>query len=216
MQLLNEPDIKEMNVDMTWQRSKQSVFWGEIAPCDHVVQIYEDHGSFLDILTGFVGEGISAGDSVLVIATKEHILGLEERMSKHGLYVDFLVSENRYIPVDADKLLSSFMVKDWPDPTLFQREISKLIEKAGHNRKIRAFGEMVALLWSKGQNGATVQLEHLWNHFKEQNELSLFCAYPKSGFTQDINSSINQICGCHARMITNSKSADEILYRNIA
>ncbi len=202
---------------MQWQRSKQSVFWGEIAPCDHVIQIYEDKGSFLDVLTGFVGEGINSGDSVIVIATKEHIQGLEERLIKHGLFVDFLVKENRYIPVDADSLISSFMVKDWPDPLLFEKEINALIERAGqNNRKIRAFGEMVALLWSRGQNGATVQLEHLWNQFKQKNELSLFCAYPKSGFTQDINNSINHICGCHTRMITNSTLVDEILYRDIA
>ena len=109
------------------------------------------------------------------------------------------------------------MVKDWPDPILFKKEISKLIKRGGqHNRKIRAFGEMVAVLWSRGQNGATVQLEHLWNQFQQKNELSLFCAYPKSGFTQDIIHSMNQICGCHSRMITNSKSVDEILFRNIA
>ena len=206
-----------MKAEIEWQRSKQSVFWGEIAPCDHVVQIYEDKGSFLDILTGFVGEGINSGDSVIVIATKEHIQGLEERMRKCGLYIEFLIREELYIPVDAGELISTFMVKDWPDPILFKKEINKLIERAGRNRrKIRAFGEMVALLWSRGQNGATVQLEHLWNHIKQKNELSLFSAYPKSGFTQDINSSINQICGCHTRMINNSKSFDEILYRNIA
>ena len=98
-----------------------------------------------------------------------------------------------------------------------KKEINKLIERAGKkNRKIRAFGEMVALLWARGQNGATVQIEHLWNQFKQNNDLSLFCAYPRSGFTQDINSSINQICGCHTKMITHSKSPDEILYRYIA
>jgi len=127
---------------MEWQRTKQSIFWGEISPCDHVVQIYEDKGSFLDILTGFVGEGINSGDSVIVIATKEHIQGLEGRMIKHGLYVDFLIHEQRYIPIDADELLSSFMIKDWPDPDLFKKEINTLIERAGKNgRKIRAFGE---------------------------------------------------------------------------
>lgn len=215
MQLPKQVNTKETSVNMEWQRTKQSVFWGEIAPCDHVVQIYEDKGSFLDMLTGFVGEGISAGDSVVVIATKEHIRGLEDRLILHGLHIDFLIAQNRYIPVDADKLLSSFMVKDWPDPILFRKEIGKLLERAGQ-MKVRAFGEMVALLWARGQNGATVQLEHLWNHFKQKNELSLFCAYPKSGLTQDINNSITQICGCHTKMITNSKLADEIHYRNIA
>jgi len=207
----------KMNVNIEWQKSKQSVFWGEIAPCDHVVQIYEDNGSFLDVLSGFVGEGINAGDAVIVIATKEHIGGLENRLQKYGLYIDYLVKVNRYISVDAHELLSAFMIKDWPDPILFEKEIDKLIARAGQNRrKIRAFGEMVAVLWSRGQNGATVQLEHLWNQYKQKHELSVFCAYPKSGFTQDINSSISKICGCHTKMITPAKSGDEILYRNIA
>jgi len=119
--------------------------------------------------------------------------------------------------VDAHELLASFMIKDWPDPILFEKEIDALIARAGqNNRKIRAFGEMVAVLWSRGQNGATVQLEHLWNHYKQKHELSVFCAYPKSGFTQDINSSLRQICGCHTKMIAASQSGDEILYRNIA
>jgi hypothetical protein len=26
------------------------IFWGEIAPCDHLVQIYEEEGAFLDAL----------------------------------------------------------------------------------------------------------------------------------------------------------------------
>jgi len=200
-----------------WQESKQSVFWDEIAPCDHVVQIYEDKGALLDTLTGFVGEGINAGDSIIVIATEEHINGLEERLLKHGLHVGFLVSESRYIPVDADELLSSVMIDNWPDAVLFNHEINKLLAKAvQYNRKVRAFGEMVALLWARGQHGATVQLEHLWNQLKEKNHLSLFCAYPKSGFTQDINNSMNQVCGCHTRIISNSKIVDEILYRSIA
>jgi hypothetical protein len=30
-----------------------------------------------------------------------------------------------------------------------------------HGRKVRAFGEMVALMWARGECGATVMLEHL-------------------------------------------------------
>ena len=37
---------------MEWQRSKQNVFWGEIAPCEHVVQKYEVKGIRNDSYTG--------------------------------------------------------------------------------------------------------------------------------------------------------------------
>lgn len=56
-----------------WKQSSNLTFWSEIAPCDHVVQIYEDDASFLDTLTGYVGAGINAGDCVVVIATTVHL-----------------------------------------------------------------------------------------------------------------------------------------------
>ena len=38
------------------------VFWGEISPCEHLVQFYEEDGVFLDTLEGFVGGGLRAGE----------------------------------------------------------------------------------------------------------------------------------------------------------
>lgn len=94
------------------------------------------------------------------------------------------------------------MINGWPDEGLFNKTVSGIIDKCSPDRKIRAFGEMVALLWAQGHYGATVQLEQLWNKFCEKKSFSLFCAYPKSGFTKDINRSISHICGTHSKMIS--------------
>ena len=45
------------------------VFWGEISPCEHLVQIYLDDSAFLDSLEGFVAGGLLAGDAVILIGT---------------------------------------------------------------------------------------------------------------------------------------------------
>lgn len=37
------------------------VFWGDISPCEHLVQIYQDEGVFLDSLEGFVAGGDKSG-----------------------------------------------------------------------------------------------------------------------------------------------------------
>jgi hypothetical protein len=109
------------------------------------------------------------------------------------------------------------MVNDWPDEALFMQTVSALLEKGtSKGRRIRAFGEMVAILWSQGLNGATVRLEHLWNQFCEKNKFCLFCAYPKIGFTQDITESITTICGCHTKMIHGEKELlSEVKYKAI-
>jgi hypothetical protein len=200
-----------------WKRTNADIFWGEIAPCDHVVQIYENDGVFLDALSGFIGGGINAGECVVVIATADHLKALEYRLESYGISTQTLIDDERYIPLDAEETLSKFMVNGWPDEDLFMKTVSGIIERGNcRQRRIRAFGEMVAILWAQGLNGATVQLEHLWNKFSEQHKFCLFCAYPKSGFTQDINASIMDICGCHTKMIEgNEKQLTEVVYTKI-
>ena len=205
----------EVNTD--WQESKADIFWGEIAPCDHVVQIYESDGIFLDALAGFIGGGINAGDCCIIIATENHLKAVEKRLSDFGLKIKNLISEKRYVPLVAEEILSKFMVNDWPDEELFNKTVSEIIaEASSDNRRIRAFGEMVAILWAEGHNGATVQLEHLWNKFCAKQSFCLFCAYPKSGFTEDINTSITHICGTHSKMISGTeKQLTKITYKNL-
>jgi hypothetical protein len=200
-----------------WKQSKVNVFWGEIAPCEHILQIYDDDNSFLDVLTDFVGVGINAGEGVIIIATQAHLKGLESRLNAHGLNVPALIANNTYIPYDAEETLSKFMVDGWPDRNLFTQVITDVIIKAkAGNRKIRAFGEMVAILWAQGNSGATVNLEHLWNKLCEKEHFCLFCAYPKSGFTQNSSESMMHICNSHTRMVKGKSSArGEICYQQL-
>src|SRR5437868_4467501 len=97
-----------------WTKTSNQVFWGEIAPCEHVVQIYENDDAFLDLLTGYVSGGVNVGDAVIVIATSQHLTGLEERLLSLGHNVQKLIANSQYIPLDADRTLSKFIVNGWP------------------------------------------------------------------------------------------------------
>ncbi len=165
-----------------WKKANTDIFWGEIAPCDHILQIYENDEIFLDTLTRFIGGGINTGDSSIIISTQNHLDAVNNGLKNHGINVDALISDNSYIPLNAQETLSKFMINGWPDVYLFNQTVSQLLKKAqgANKRKVRAFGEMVAILWAQGYNGATVQLEHLWNNFCQKEAFCLFCAYPKS------------------------------------
>jgi len=84
----------------------------------------------------------------------------------------------------------------------FRQIVGGLLKRAGcGGRPVRAFGEMVALLWAEGHCGATVRLEYLWHRFCTEESFSLLCAYPRSGFTADGAESMRQICGAHTHVV---------------
>jgi hypothetical protein len=179
------------------------VFWGEISPCEHLVQIYQDEGVFLDSLDGFVAGGILAGDGVVVIATPLHLAALNERLLARNIDIAAAIKNDQYLAMDAEESFSRFIVMGWPDEDFFRAFVVDVLKRAkGDNRRVRAFGEMVALLWARGNTGATVQLEHLWHHLCQELSFSLFCAYPKIGFTRNASASIKEICDTHSRVLS--------------
>ncbi|MCE3226579.1 MAG: hypothetical protein K0S32_1130 [Bacteroidetes bacterium] len=204
--------------DENWQTNKTHVFWGEIAPSDHLLQIYENDEVILNSLEGFIKSGLAAGESVIIIATEDHLSALNKGLLNYGLDLDALKKDFSYIPLNAHETLAKFMRNGWPEEKLFLKTVKEVISlgRGKNNRKVRAYGEMVAILWGQGHNGATVQLEHLWNKFCETEIFCLFCAYPKTGFTQDPEESIKHICSAHTKMISGlEKSKTEVFYKNL-
>ena len=178
------------------------IFWGEIAPCQHFVQLYELEGAFLDTLEAFVAAGLAGGEGVPVIATASHLGTLDMRLRARGIDVDAAVCEDRYIPLDAADTLGHFMNKGWPDEQRFRDVVGRIVSRARNGgRRVRAFGEMVAIMWARGEHGATVHLEHLWHQLCRAHDFSLLCADPKSGFTQDTRESMREICEAHSASV---------------
>ena len=183
------------------------VFWGEIAPCEHLLQIYPDDDEFIVTLTDFVTAGLTAGEGVIVLATSEHLHALEDRLRSGSnahppIDLDAAIQQDRYLPLQAQSALAKFMVDGWPDEFRFDAFITSFLNRAGRGgRRVRAFGELVALLWRQGHSGATVSLEHLWHKLCHQRGFSLFCAYPRIGFTQDANASLKEICVAHSKVL---------------
>jgi hypothetical protein len=189
--------------DLDVQGSGKNVFWGEISPSEHFVQIYEDDTAFMDTLEDFVRGGLQSGECVILISTDAHLSALEHRLTQKGLDLPAARANDQYIDLEAENVLDRFMVKKWPDDKLFDDTVSNLITRGKRaSGRVRAFGEMVAVLWARGDNGATVHLEFLWNQLCQRDEFSLFCAYPKAGFTGNATDSIKEICAMHSKVLS--------------
>ncbi|MHA6249636.1 MEDS domain-containing protein [Pontibacter sp. CAU 1760] len=186
-----------------WIPCNSETFWREVAPHSHVLQLYDCENELLNLLEGFVAGGISVGECIILIATKEHLQQLEKRLSDHALDIPNLKATNQYIALDASETLSKFMVNGVPDEDLFRNTIAAVFDSVRPcGKRIRAFGEMVAILWEQGNQAATIELEHMWNSYFEREVFSLLCTYPKNQFSKDGMNQLAHICKAHATMVS--------------
>ena len=98
-------------------------------------------------------------------------------------------------------MLGQILANGWPQPDLFRLRIGSLIAKA-HARwgSVRAFGEMVGLLWESGAQGAALRLESLWNELGLTQPFALLCGYHIGQLRNGDRKLIGGICAVHGHV----------------
>jgi hypothetical protein len=198
-----------------WIKSNVNDFWNNIAVGKPIFYTYDEDSGFADILVGFVGTGINANSCAIIIATPAHLERIKLKLQSHGLHVGQLIEDERYIPVDAEKIVDAFMVGGKPDEALFYNCISNLTEIGRRrNRSIRIFREIVTVLKDRGNEEASQKLEKYWNDFLQKEQIAILCAYPRNSVTMDECEFYisNSFTDCIT--VTNANSISHILYQN--
>jgi hypothetical protein len=167
----------------------------------HAVRFYESRQSLAKMVGQFLGEGFVAGLPAVVIATPEHLDAIKSVLTMRFFDVARLEAAGDLIMADAEATLARFMVDGMPDPARFRDAITPLIERACRGRKdcvIRAYGEMVDVLWKAGHTVAAVRLETLWNQLAQSHAFALLCGYSMGHFYKD--AAHQEICGLHTHV----------------
>src|SRR5712691_5808647 len=178
--------------------------WDELNGPTHAVQFYDDEKFLLDAVGRFIGPALGAGEACLIISTAAHRSQLAERLAARGFDLDALCRQGRYVTLDAAETLSRFMIDGWPDEKRFADVVGGAVAQAGtaaQYPRVRAFGEMVALLCAQGRAEAAIRLEELWNELAKSLPFALLCAYPLSAFRAHVRRApFLRICGAHSHV----------------
>lgn len=173
-----------------------------MAPHDHAVNFHDSERDAAAVLGPYVSQGLVRDETVVVVATAEHLVALDRSLAQLGWDPVAERLGGRLVTLDAAQMLSSFMVDDTPDPAAFARTIGGVFDRTREGSSIRVFGEMVALLWDEANVSAALALEELWNDLADERQFTLLCGYPHAVLDRDSLANVGRVCELHSEVLT--------------
>jgi MEDS: MEthanogen/methylotroph, DcmR Sensory domain len=159
----------------------------------HFVQLYEADEVALTKNVGlYLWEGLRRGEGVLVIVTPEHRELFCGHLDHLGADLPELLGSRQLVFWDAQQTLAQFMDSGEPDWQRFESIIRAAMRQVRPNagaEGLRAYGEMVGLLWKARQFAAAIRLEQLCTH------THLVPAQPNGTLETALNRSMDEILG---------------------
>lgn len=173
------------------------------SPEGHVVVFFDTEAFLVENVRDFLAPWVSGGDIAIVVATAPHRRAFATALDAARVDVSAAAAEGRYLAFDAQELLSRFMADGGPDPVRFRDAVVGMLDAATHGgRRLRVYGEMVAVLWEEGTVEQALAVEILWNELAAQREFELLCAYPMRAFRDPATAGpFRQICRQHGTVV---------------
>lgn len=173
----------------TWDRVLTNV-----VPHDHIVQLYRDQDFLNRAVCRFAGAGLANGEGVILVSTPSHWNGFHAQLEAENVDVRAAQKRGQLTVVDATELLPRFMRDAMPDPAIFPGVFGNVVSEArarGGYAKVRVWGEMVNVLWERGDVDASMNLEDQFDQLIKKRDIAVFCSFLMDNFNDDV----------HARML---------------
>jgi hypothetical protein len=170
----------------------------------HAVQFYDNEKTLYGTVAGFLGQGLVDEQPAILIATAAHRGPILDELKGRMLDVDHAQRSGDLIVLDADETLAQFMRDDVPSDAAFESTVGDLIRrllvKRSERTLIRAYGEMVDVLWKDGKPDAAIRLEILWNRLADRFGFALLCGYSMGHFYKQTDR-FEDVCRQHAHVV---------------
>ncbi len=160
------------------------------APRDHIVQLYQDQQFLNRAVCRFAAAAIANGEGVILVPTVAHWDAFRPRMEAEGVNIKAAEKRGQLTIVDADNLLPTFMRDGMPDSPVFLGLAQNVISEAradGRYPKVRWWGEMVNLLWERGDVAASMALEDQFDQLADEQNIAIFCSFVMDNFNGDVH-----------------------------
>ena len=170
----------------------------------HAVQFFDRDDFLCEEVARYLAEGFEVDAPLVVIARPERLRAIGDTLRRQGRNVDEALANGQLCMFDAHRTLARFMRDGMPQASDFRAVIGPVIERgrAAYPRaRLRAYGEMVDILWVEGRPDAAIRLEMLWNELATDLPFSLLCGYSMSNFEgADDAERFARVCATHSEV----------------
>jgi hypothetical protein len=159
-------------------------------PHDHIVHLYQDQDFLNRVVCRFAAAALTNGEGVILVPTLAHWDAFRPRLAAEGVDIKGAQERGQLTVVDADELLPRFMGRALPDGPMFlglAGEIIASTRAAGRFTNVRWWGEMVNVLWERGDVAASMNLEDLFDRVSREQNVAVFCSFLMDNFNGDVH-----------------------------
>jgi hypothetical protein len=183
-------DDYERQVESERQSEPWDRLLADAGPCDHVVQLYQDEDFLSRAVCRFAGGALANGEGIILVPTLTHWNAIRPRLEAEGVDVKAARERGQLTVVDADECLPRFMRNSMPDSSIFLGLAADVIGQARAGvryEKVRWWGEMVNVLWERGNAAASMNLEDQFDQLAKKHDIAIFCSFLMDNFNGEVH-----------------------------
>jgi len=122
-------------------------------------------------------------------STRTHWNAFRPLLEAEGVDVEEAQESGQLTVIDADDCLSSFMRDGMPDSDTFLGLAADIVRQAragGRYERVRWWGEMVNVLWERGNVEASMELEDLFDQYVAKGDnVAISCSFMMDNFDSE-------------------------------
>ena len=168
---------------------------------NHVVHFYDEQEALVQSAAAFLAGGLLRGAPAVVIIAPQRLDAMKSKLREMGVDVERASAAKQLVMLDSAVTVERLLVDGMPDGQRFREIIAAQVAglmEIWRPFQLLAFGDMVDILYARGDSEAAIELERLWDDLAHRLGFALYCAYDAKQFSHDKHrAAFDAICRHH-------------------
>jgi len=149
----------------------------------YIVELFDSAESLIETVSGFLTEGLNAGDAALVVMRLAQWNSVAPRLTSRNVALSDAIASGQLTVLDGTRTLARIILHGAPCRGLFEEVMGKTVRQLCANGvRLRVYTDMVDVLAADGNSRGAHELEKMWGDLARQEPVTVLCYYSASTF----------------------------------